>query len=150
MTKIKPLKLSKICGNFSFRETAVLAQYIKEEKFKNGQTVFKEGEDGSKLFIVADGKVAVKSTLLSRNGDYLTSMDKGDFFGELSLFGAGPRKVSAVAIADNTILFSISRDQFENLCSTEPFVSYKLIKAIIDNLSGKLKKPIQSYYLFAW
>ena len=140
MTFIKHLKLNKICKDFAYREIAVLAQFVKEDKYSRGEIVFKEGEEGEKLFLVVNGEVGIKSSFLGQLNDYVSSFSPGDFFGELALFGAGPRRVTAIAIADNTILFSMSREDFEIMSGTEPFVSYKLIMELLEIFSNKLKE----------
>jgi CRP-like cAMP-binding protein len=139
MTKIKHLKLNKLCRTFSYREIAVLAQFIKQEILAQGAVIFKEGDEDGRLFMVIAGEVGIKSGLLSKKEGYPLILKAGDFFGELSLFGAGPRKVSASAISDNTILFSLSRHDFNQLTSMEPFVAHKLLVEMIGVFSAKLK-----------
>lgn len=139
MTKIKPLKLNKICRNFTYREIAVLAQFVKEESFKASKVIFEEGQSGDKIYMIISGQVGVKSEVLGKNGDFLTQFGPGEFMGELSLFEAGPRRVTAVAITDDTILFSINKSDFNQLCANEPFVSYKMIREMLEIFSQKLK-----------
>jgi len=138
MAKIKPLKLNKLCRNFTFREIAVLAQYINEHEYKKDDVIFSEGDSGEHVYLVSNGEVGIKSEVLT-NGESALNLSSGDYFGELSLFEAGPRRATAFALADTTILLSIARKDFETMCAEEPFVSYKLIREVIGVFSSKLR-----------
>ncbi len=140
MTRIKHLKQNKICRNFTYKEIAVLAPFVKEEEYRAGDVIFREGDNGNKLYILVDGQVGVRSQVLGNKEAFLAKIEKRDFFGELSLFEAGPRRVTAVALADNTILFVMAKQEFEELCQSEPFVSYKLIREMLNTFSLKLKE----------
>lgn len=142
MTRIKPLKLNKMCASLTYREIAVLARFIEEESYSKGKTIFKEGDLGDKAYMIVKGDVGIKSTFLGGEGGGKVNLTlkENDFFGELSLFEAGPRRASTIALADDTILFSISRKSFQDLCHSEPFVSHKLIMEVIGVFSSKLRE----------
>lgn len=67
--------------------------------FKKGQLVFTEGELGSEMFIIQSGKVRIFKNIDGFD-QTLTVLEKGDFFGEMSILEGMPRSASAEAEED--------------------------------------------------
>lgn len=68
----------------------------------------------------------------------LALLEKGDFFGEMSLLEDKPRFASAVAKTEVTLL-RLPRKEFENLFNSEPRVALKQLFALINQLSARLR-----------
>lgn len=63
-------------------------------RFDAGDAIFTAGEDGQTLFVIQSGSV----DLVGRDGkEILATLERGDFFGEMSLLEGTPRTYSAVA-----------------------------------------------------
>ena len=60
-----------------------------------GQYIFKQKDPGTLFFIIKKGKVDIEI-----NGKYITTLEKGKCFGELSLLYTAPRSASALAKTD--------------------------------------------------
>ena len=60
-------------------------------KLRKGQSLFKEGDDGDHLYIVASGKIKLGTKSQDGRENLLMILGPGDMFGDLSLFDAGPR-----------------------------------------------------------
>ncbi len=67
--------------------------------FKKGQLVFTEGELGSEMFIIQAGKIRIFKNIDGFD-QTLTVLEKGDFFGEMSILEGMPRSASAEAEED--------------------------------------------------
>lgn len=67
--------------------------------FKKGQLIFMEGELGSEMFIIQSGKVRIFKNIDGFD-QTLTVLEKGDFFGEMSILEGMPRSASAEAEED--------------------------------------------------
>lgn len=106
--KLKPAQLEIVADHFG---TAF---------FDQGQVVFEEGTAADTLFLVLGGSVQ----LLFRNIEYeenrpIWKLRIGDFFGFDMLEEGGRHSLQAEASSDLTVL-TISREQFEDLCSQIP------------------------------
>jgi CRP-like cAMP-binding protein len=66
-----------------------------------GTTVITEGEPGDRYYVVADGGLDV-----TRDGQLLRSIGRGEAFGEIALIRACPRIASVIATAD-TLLYGL-------------------------------------------
>src|SRR5215218_4367245 len=72
-------------------------------ELKEGDYVFREGELGTEMYIINEGKVEI----LNQVGDEeqaLAVLEKGDFFGEMSVLEDLPRAASARALTDIRLL----------------------------------------------
>jgi CRP-like cAMP-binding protein len=88
-------------------------------RLKRGETVFNEGEKGRTMYIVQSGVVGLYQ---QANGDqqFLGNLEKGDFFGEMSILEGLPRTASARAEEDaelieinNTVFAKMIRGNIE-------------------------------------
>jgi len=67
--------------------------------FHKGDLIFTEGELGSEMFIIQSGKVRIFKNIDGYD-QTLTVLEKGDFFGEMSILEGMPRSASAEAEED--------------------------------------------------
>ncbi|TDI30161.1 MAG: cyclic nucleotide-binding domain-containing protein [Acidobacteria bacterium] len=66
-------------------------------RFDAGDAIFTVGEEGQTLFVIQSGVI----DLVAKDGEeVLSTLEKGDFFGEMSLLEGTPRTYSAVARQD--------------------------------------------------
>ena len=71
-----------------------------------GEVIIREGEEGDLFYIVESGRATA-----SYRGEKLSSMGRGDPFGEIALLRGVPR--TATVIADEpTVLFALERGEF--------------------------------------
>ena len=102
-----------------------------------GETLFREGDVGTELFVVADGEVAVVSEGPPRM--QLSTLAENDFFGEVAVVTNQPRNATIEATQPTTLL-SIERDTFGDLIDEEPGVLPVLLRFLRDRLVDKLVK----------
>lgn len=86
-----------------------------------GGSVVVEGEAGTSMFVVVDGRVEVVRSLEAGARRVVGTMGAGDFFGEMALISEGPRLASVVA-AERTVLLELSRADLNALGARQPSV----------------------------
>src|SRR5688500_20127823 len=67
---------------------------------RRGDVLFNEGDDGSQLYVVTEGKVKLGRTSADGRENLLAILGPGQMFGELSFFDPGPRSATATAVTD--------------------------------------------------
>ena len=100
-----------------------------------GQQLFREGDTGSTLYVVAEGEVAVISEGPPRAT--LSTLGESQFFGEISLETNQPRSATIEATA-RTELLAIERDVFGELVDDEPAVLKPILRFLRDRLINRL------------
>jgi cGMP-dependent protein kinase len=111
--------LSKIVLFKSFSQLKLykLINLIHKEKYKNEETIIKEGTIGEKFYIVKSGQVEVYQRNI-----YLRTLNPMEYFGERSLLTNEVR--SATVIAKNDVeLYCLDKESF-NLNLSEMMINY--------------------------
>ncbi len=98
------------------------------DEFKQGYTIFKEGELGSSMYVVMDGSVR-----LSVNGKEVESLGPGGVLGEMALIDTGPRSATATAVTDCKLV-PIDLKRFTFLVQQTPHFSLQIMRLIVDRL----------------
>jgi|ERR1044071_693545 signal transduction histidine kinase len=74
-----------------------LAQQITVRRCDPGEVVFKEGDAGNCLYLIAQGSVKISKKGRGGRQETLTYLPEGDFFGEMALVDSGRRSAQASA-----------------------------------------------------
>ena len=112
---------------------STLRASMKEVKINKGQTLFKEGDSGDRLFVVVEGKLKLGTSSGDGRENLLSILGPGDLFGELSLFDPGPRTATATAVTDSKLL-SLANDQVIGWVTAHPEVSLQLLGRLAQRL----------------
>lgn len=107
-------------GNFMFKSLEsknqeIVIMAMKIISFGAGETVIKQGDDGSELFIVGKGKLRCCKKFEDKEEEtYLKTYESGEVFGELALLYNAPRAASIYA-DEISELYSLDRDTFNHI-----------------------------------
>ena len=93
-----------------------------------GDFVFREGELGTEMFIVQGGRVEVLKRLQGVEKQ-LAILEKGDFFGEMSLLEDLPRTASVRAL-DECKLIEINGATFDHMLRTKPEIAVRIMRKL--------------------
>src|SRR6187397_2375283 len=81
-----------------------------------GEMVFREGDLGTEMYIVHEGQIEILKSM--QDGDrQLALLEKGDFFGEMSILEDLPRAASARAVTAVKLLL-INGTTFDQMLRT--------------------------------
>ena len=72
-------------------------------ELEEGEYIFREGELGTEMFIIHEGKIEILN-LMNGKEVAIAVLEKGDFFGEMSVLEDLPRAASARAATDCRLL----------------------------------------------
>jgi len=132
------LKQAAIFADLDEGELQRVAEVCREQKFQGAETVFKEGEPGNRLYIIAEGEVRISRNIPGSGEEALAVLKKGSVFGEMAIFDRSERSTDAIANADSMLL-TISRSDFELLMDFNRDIAYKVLWAVVRLLSSRLR-----------
>ena len=110
-----------------------LRQSMVALKLNKGQVLFKEGQDGDRLFVVVHGKIKLGTTSADGRENLLSILGPGEMFGELSLFDPEPRTSTATAVTDAKLV-SLAHEAVIGLVTTNPQTSLELLRRLAQRL----------------
>ena len=113
--------------------SATLRESMTPVKVAKGNTLFKEGDAGDRLYVVVEGKLKLGTTSTDGRENLLSILGPGEMFGELSLFDPGPRTATATAVTDARLL-SLSNDKVIGWVTQHPKVSLQLLGRLAQRL----------------
>jgi CRP-like cAMP-binding protein len=106
-----------------------LRKSMDEVRLTRGQTLFSEGDQAERLYVIGEGKIKLGTVSADGRENLLSVLGPGDMFGELSLFDLKPRASTATAVTDAR-LFSLGNDDLQELLRVRPEVSFYLLQSL--------------------
>jgi CRP/FNR family transcriptional regulator, cyclic AMP receptor protein len=131
--KSEYLKKMPFFNKFSKNDVEIASQYANEKIFDRGSFVFMEGDNGDQFYIIISGLVEI-SRFENGRKFVLSTLQEGDFFGEMALFEEGEVRSANAEVLEKTSLLSINRHDLLNFLESYPSVSYQLITTLIKRL----------------
>ncbi|KRE60835.1 Crp/Fnr family transcriptional regulator [Nostocoides sp. Soil756] len=106
---------------------------MSSSRLERGDVLFHEGDQGDRLYVIAEGKIKLGRTSSDGRENLLAILGPGEMFGELSLFDPGPRTATATAVAE-TQLVSMGHEQLKEFLAQRPGVALTLLSALARRL----------------
>ncbi len=107
-------------------------------KYAGGQSVFHEGDVGATMYIVQSGRVCLFRELDGAR-TVLGEMQKGDFFGEMSILEGLPRSTSAEA-SENSELIEINSSTFDKMIRGNIEIAIRMLRKLSIRLRESERK----------
>lgn len=110
-------------------------------RFPAGAVLFREGEQGDKMYVIRTGKVSIWKQI-AESEITLAVLGPGDFFGEMALLEGLPRSASATVL-EESLLIEVEGPAFDALVRTKGEIAVRLMR----RLSARLRdadKQIQA------
>jgi ATP:ADP antiporter, AAA family len=116
---------------------AELGEIISEVEIPAGNNIVEKGEQGSSMYIIVHGKVAVM------DGErILNTLGERAVFGELALLDTEPRSATIRAMED-TLLFRLDQESFYELMSDRVEVAMGTIQMLTGNLRARVREVME-------
>ncbi len=129
---------SKMFNHLPSAELTTAARYFTIDGYTKGQTIFKEGDMGSFMCIVHEGRVSIIKTDKDLNEVVMGAERAGRAFGEMAVIDGERRSATCVADTDCTLL-TIAKSQLAKMIDEEPRVGAKILSAIAVSLSQRMR-----------
>ena len=101
-------------------------------KVKKGEMVYREGDPGAEMFIVQSGSVQIFRSLGGEEKE-LAVMEKGDFFGEMSVLEGTPRTASARTLEESEII-EINSTVFDRMIRGNIEIAVRMLRKLSSRL----------------
>lgn len=88
-------------------------------RFGPGETIVREGEPGSRFYVISEGVVDVVRQLADGQEELLAQLGQGQFFGELALL-QNSKRTATIRAKTPTRVLSIAREEFGSLLEHFP------------------------------
>lgn len=133
-----PLERLALAAGLSEDELASLRRSLRRAELNADEVLFREGETGDKLYLLARGAVSI---LVDGGGQQrrIVTFAPGSVFGEAAMLDGAPRSATATVIED-AIVYSLSRRALDALARSDPSLATKLLVNLGRHLSARLRQ----------
>ena len=136
----QPLELREM-ALFGGRKPETLAELtacMQRRSLKDGEILFRRGDDGDELFLIRKGAVRIMLPIQQGQAHHLATFGRGDFFGEMSFLDREPRSADALASGE-TELYVLSRERFDEFASGHKRLALNLLEGLARALAIRLR-----------
>ncbi len=141
-----PFSHFDVLAGMSASELATMKALLDRHAYTRGDVVFREGDEGKELFIIAKGSASVRIRLPGENRSVrLVTFAPGTVFGELALLDQGARSATVEA-DDDLICYALSHARFTSLATEHPAIAIKLLANLGRELSARLRRANRTIY----
>jgi CRP-like cAMP-binding protein len=102
--------------------------------FPRGETLCREGDDSTEMYVLLAGELAVTGAGLE-----LSIIESPNIVGEMSLITGLPR-CATLEVRSEATVFEITRQGLEELMASHPALAVVIYRNIVTSLCGKLRE----------
>lgn len=133
------IEKTHIFKEFSRLEVETLTHYVRAYKLDKGETIFQEGEKGTFMCFLVEGKIDVFKNDQDFKLKKLTTIRAGRTIGEMSILDEMPHSATGIA-AQPVRLVMLTRTGLDNLSAEHASLANRLLWQISKLLSLRLRK----------
>lgn len=134
--KIQQSSLGKELSIHDCEKLVSIGQFT---QLKDTEILFSAGEQTNRLFVILSGKVDVTRDKTAPHYTVIHTLQMGEMAGEMSFIDGETHSLTLRA-QGSCELFSIHRDDFEQLISDNPQLTYNVMRAITRSAHIMLKR----------
>ena len=122
-----------IFAECSPEELAAIAAQLELVERPAGNVIFREGEPGTDMYVIASGQVRLVSDTESEKVIF-AHLGPGECFGEMALLTGAPRSAAAIGSSD-VRLWRLDKDAFERVVADYPQVNTGISRILAERVS---------------
>jgi len=128
------------------KELKFVENIVHERQYRKGEYVFQQGEVGVGMYIIAKGAVDISlfdnQPIIGEIAKHIfvTRLENGDFFGELSLVEENGRRSASAIAAEDTILIGFFKPDLMEILERSPTSGIKIVFRLSEVLGRRLKE----------
>ena len=121
---VEALQRVPLFADLSKHEIQQVARLFKERRFRQAETVVKEGSGGAAFFVIESGEAAVFV-----GGKQVGTLKAGNYFGEIALIDEGTRMATITSSTD-MVCYGVTFWDFRPLVEANGVIGWKLLQGM--------------------
>jgi CRP-like cAMP-binding protein len=124
----------------SRRELMTLATFSKEKRFAAGASLFQEGDEGGEMYVILEGKTMISKYIPGAGEEALAILDRGDFFGEMSLIDGVPRSADARAYGGPLTVLALDQATVREILAMDAHAALEFLQLLCRLIANRLRE----------
>ncbi len=121
-------------------ELMTLAAFSTERRFADGAYLFQEGDEGNEMYVVLEGRARISTFIPGGGEEALAILDRGDFFGEMSLIDGEPRSADARAHGGPLTVLALDQPTVQEVLDMDSQASLEFLQLLCRLISHRLRE----------
>jgi serine phosphatase RsbU (regulator of sigma subunit) len=113
-----------------------LVHSLKVVELKPRDILFREGDVGEHLYVVADGELEILRAAGTADELLLNIIAEGEYLGDMALLMAGGQRTATVRARTKATLLVMSRQEFDDLIMHHPILAYSMVRVSSQRLDA--------------
>ncbi len=124
----------------SRKELITLAAFSDEKRFAAGASLFQEGDEGREMYIILEGRVIISKFIPGAGEEALAILERGDFFGEMSLIDGEPRSADARAYSGQLTVLTLDQETVNEVLAMDPHAALEFMQLLCRLIANRLRE----------
>ena len=121
-------------------EMAMLESVLERHELAHGDVLFREGDPGDRLYLIARGSVSIKLSLADESrARRLATFEAGVFFGEAGLIEGEKRSADAFAKGERVVLYSLTAQALNEAIRSHPGLGVRFYRNLSREMVSRLR-----------
>ena len=138
MERILFLRRVDLFTDLAPADLKAIASIAGEQFYSDGDTIMRQGDPGSEMYIIASGEVRVMNQLGNEAMTEVARRTAGQVVGEMAIISHEPRTATLIASGDVRCL-CIDQKQFESIIRERPETSLAIMRVLIARVQQMAK-----------
>jgi CRP-like cAMP-binding protein/Flp pilus assembly protein TadD len=121
-------------------ELMTLATFSTERRFAENAYLFQEGDEGDEMYIVLEGRARISKYIPGGGEEALAILERGDFFGEMSLIDGEPRSADARAHGGPLTVLALDQPTVREVLAMDSQASLEFLQLLCRLISHRLRE----------
>ena len=106
----------------------------------SGELLFQEGDEGSEMYVILEGRVMISKYIPGAGEEALAILERGDFFGEMSLIDGEPRSADARAYSGPLTVLALDQATVREILAMDPHAALELFQLLCRLIANRLRE----------
>ena len=140
MAKSHHLSKIRLFAGIENDHLALIEAAGESRTYKDGETIFSEGDKGTHVYAVLEGRVQLSVALTNRTEQVPVHVSaRGSVFGEFVLFEEEPRSATAMALKP-VRAFAVTAEDVQEIFDEHPVVGLTMMRNLCTILVDRMRK----------
>jgi CRP/FNR family transcriptional regulator, cyclic AMP receptor protein len=124
----------------SRKELITLAAFSKEKRYAAGASLFQEGDEGTEMYVILEGRAMISKFIPGAGEEALAILERGDFFGEMSLIDGEPRSADARAYGGPLTVLALDQATVHEVIGMDPHAALEFLQLLCRLIANRLRE----------
>lgn len=138
MIGLEVVRRTELFAKLTDEEIEALGACLRVRNHAAGAVVFREGEPGDTMHILASGRLAASTTTHDGAKTGLNEMGPGEVLGEMAFLDPAPRSATVTAVTD-AVTYELCHDAMRVLRKRAPKAASAIVSAGIRDVTRRLR-----------